>query len=134
MYSTQQAKDLQEKTRQLLQHNDDSKSPEKSIEVLRSILQFHEYRYYVESYALITDTEYDDLYKRLQQLETAHPELITDNSPTQRVGSSLNQSFETVPHIVPMLSLANSYNADDLIDWDRKARELSRLGRSGILY
>src|SRR6185295_4333789 len=72
------------------------------------------------------------LYKQLQQIEQQHPELITADSPTQRVGSTLNAAFPTVQHLVPMLSLDNSYNAEDLLDFDRKARELT--GLSTIEY
>ena len=74
---------------------------------------------------LIADFEYDQLYKQLQHFELKHPDQITADSPSQRIGNSLNQSFQTVAHLVPMLSLDNSYNADDLNDFDRKARELS---------
>jgi DNA ligase (NAD+) len=94
---------------------------------LRKILQFHEYRYYVLNEPLISDYEYDQLYKLLQRSEQKNPLLITPDSPTQRVGSSLNSQFTTVSHLVPMLSLDNSYNADDLTDFDRKARELTGL-------
>lgn len=98
-----------------------------STEELRQVLRFHEHRYYVLNDPLIADVEYDMLYKKLQAAEAAHPEWVTATSPTQRVGSSLNQGFETVSHLVPMLSLENSYNAEDLLDWDRKARESSGL-------
>ena len=94
---------------------------------LQDVLRFHEYRYYVLNDPLITDTEYDRLYKLLERTEQQYPELKTPDSPTQRVGSSLNGNFVTVQHLVPMLSLDNSYNAEDLIDFDRKARELSGL-------
>jgi DNA ligase (NAD+) len=97
------------------------------IDVLRQILRFHEHRYYVLNEPLISDFEYDKLYQSLKDIESTNPSLITSDSPTQRVGSSINKSFETVPHLVPMLSLENSYNADDLIDWDRKAKEQSGL-------
>jgi DNA ligase (NAD+) len=76
---------------------------------------------------LVADVEYDQLYKQLQHLEQQHPELMTKDSPTQRVGSTLNAAFPTVQHLVPMLSLDNSYNAEDLYDFDRKARELTGL-------
>ena len=76
---------------------------------------------------LISDFEYDGLYKLLLKIEAKYPELVTPDSPSQRVGSSLNKGFETVLHLVPMLSLENSYNADDLLDWDRKAKELTSL-------
>lgn len=94
---------------------------------LKQVLQFHEYRYYVLNNPLIADQEYDLLYKWLEKAEHDHPEFISPDSPTQRVGNSLNSQFVTVSHLVPMLSLDNSYNADDLIDFDRKARELTGL-------
>ena len=94
-----------------------------AIDKLRKLLNFHEYQYYVLAQPIISDFEYDVLYQQLVKLETASPDLIVSDSPTQRVGNSLNNSFETVPHLVPMLSLENSYNAEDLNDFDRKARE-----------
>lgn len=94
---------------------------------LRDVLRFHEYRYYVLNEPLLSDYEYDRLYQLLQRTEKANPGSVTSDSPTQRVGSSLNQNFVTVQHLVPMLSLDNSYNAEDLADFDRKARELSGL-------
>lgn len=97
------------------------------ITQLRDILKFHEHRYYVEDNPLISDGEYDVLYKLLEKTEEAHPELITSDSPTQRVAKGLTSVFTTVQHLVPMLSLENSYNAEDLRDWDRKARELTGL-------
>ena len=126
MYSTEQVKDLSALTKTLTTLNHTEKAVE-IIDELRRVLRFHEYRYYVVNDPLISDTEYDHLYKSLEKIETAHPELITYTSPTQRVGSSLNPSFNTVAHLVPMLSLENSYNAEDLVDWDRKARELTGL-------
>jgi len=98
-----------------------------AIEQLRDILRWHEYRYYVQNDPLISDAEYDVLFKILQKFEQEHPAIITSDSPTQRVGVGLANDFAKVEHLVPMLSLENSYNADDLIDWDRKARELSGL-------
>lgn len=97
------------------------------IAALRNVLRFHEHRYYILNDPLISDKEYDELYQRLVKLEANDPSLVTPDSPTQRVGSSLNGNFTTVQHLVPMLSLENSYNAEDLLDWDRKARELSGL-------
>ena len=97
------------------------------IAQLRDILKFHEHRYYVEDNPLISDGEYDVLYKLLEKAEEEHPELITSDSPTQRVAKGLTSVFTTVQHLVPMLSLENSYNAEDLRDWDRKARELTGL-------
>lgn len=125
MYSKEQIAELQRLTDRLSKENHEEKAFE-IVEDLRKVLQFHEYRYYVLNNPLITDTEYDQLYKLLERIEKTNPELITAASPTQRVGSSLNASFRTVAHLVPMLSLENSYNAEDLIDWDRKAREVAK--------
>lgn len=129
MYSSNQIQKLQEHTNEFLSltKKHSAIAAPADIESLREVLRFHEYRYYVQSEPLVSDYEYDQLYQLLQRTEQKHPELITPDSPTQRVGSSLNQSFETVQHLVPMLSLDNSYNAEDLTDFDRKARELSGL-------
>ena len=126
MYSTEQVKELSALTNKLIATSNTEKAFE-IVEDIRKALRFHEYRYYVLNDPLISDTEYDQLYKGLEKIEKDYPELITSTSPTQRVGSSLNPSFNTVAHLVPMLSLENSYNADDLLDWDRKARELTGL-------
>ena len=97
-----------------------------NIEQLRTVLRFHEQRYYVENDPIIGDGEYDTIYKKLQQFEEKYPALITADSPTQRVGKGLIKNFPKVQHLVPMLSLDNSYNAADLTDFDRKVRELSK--------
>src|SRR5690606_19171621 len=94
-----------------------------SINELRALLRFHEYRYYVMNEPLVSDYEYDQLYKILEKIEKEAPELITPDSPTQRVGAGLTKEFPTVPHLVPMLSLDNSYNSEDLKDFDRRIRE-----------
>lgn len=125
MYSPEQTKILTGQSQQFLQSNDALKPVE--IEALRNVLRFHEYRYYVLDNPLVTDTEYDTLYKKLEKFEAENPSLITPDSPTQRVGQNLTNNFVTVPHLVPMLSLENSYNADDLIDWDRKNKEAENL-------
>src|SRR3954468_2608771 len=125
MYSPEQVQHYEKASRQMLKKN----ATTNEIEELRNVLRFHEYRYYVMADPLVSDTEYDQLYKQLEKLETEHPELVTKNSPTQRVGSTLNTAFPTVQHLVPMLSLDNSYNAEDLYDFDRKARELTKLDK-----
>ena len=99
------------------------------IEELRSVLRFHEHRYYVQNDPLISDFEYDQLYKQLEALEKENFDLVTADSPTQRVAKGLTKEFPTVPHLVPMLSLDNSYNSEDLLDFDRKARELTGLSQ-----
>ena len=96
------------------------------IEELREVLRFHEYRYYILNDPLVSDYEYDILYKQLEKLETENPDLIVPDSPTQRVGKGLTKEFPNVQHLVPMLSLDNSYNSEDLVDFDRKARELTK--------
>lgn len=98
-----------------------------NIEALREVLRFHENRYYVKNDPLISDYEYDILFKALEKVEQENPLLVKTDSPTQRVGKGLIKDFPKVNHLVPMLSLENSYNAADLFDWDRKAKELSGL-------
>ncbi len=126
MYNKEQTQQLQQQTISFLKHM------KKGIEApviheLRSLLRFHEYRYYVMNDPLIADAEYDQLYKALEKIEAENPGLITAGSPTQRVSKGLIKDFPKVQHLVPMLSLDNSYNAADLVDFDRKARELSKL-------
>lgn len=95
----------------------------KRVEELRTALDEHNYRYYVLDDPGIPDAEYDRLFRELQTLEAQHPELISDDSPTRRVGSSADTSFEEVAHRLPMLSLDNAFNADELRDFDRRIRE-----------
>jgi DNA ligase (NAD+) len=97
------------------------------IEALRDVLVFHERKYYIEDDPLISDYEYDQLYKQLEALESAYPELITAESPTQRVSTDLSGDFPPVQHTVPMLSLENSYNEDDLNDFDAAVKKLCGL-------
>ena len=84
---------------------------------LRRELHEHNHRYYVENQPTISDQEFDFLMHELQELEARHPEMADANSPTQRVGSDLNQDFRQVPHKYPMLSLANTYSEQDVADW-----------------
>ncbi|MEO6583006.1 MAG: NAD-dependent DNA ligase LigA [Ferruginibacter sp.] len=130
MYTSTQVKELQLKSKAFLKTNTVIDSD--SVENLRAVLRFHEYRYYVENDPLISDAEYDTLYALLEKFEKVNPNLVTSDSPTQRVGKGLINSFPKVQHLVPMLSLQNSYNAEDLVDWDRKARELA--GHDNIEY
>ncbi|HEU5051957.1 MAG TPA: NAD-dependent DNA ligase LigA [Hanamia sp.] len=118
MYTAGGVKELQKKTEELLKN-------EGTAEELRDVLRFHEYRYYILNDPLISDEAYDKLYKKLEKFEAADPSIITPDSPTQRVGNSLNADFVTVPHLVSMLSLENSYNADDLYDWDKRLKTLT---------
>jgi DNA ligase (NAD+) len=130
MYSAGKTKSLQQLTTALLDKVNKGKiDAKKDIDELREVLRFHEYRYYVINDPLVADYEYDQLFKTLETIEAAHPELITTDSPTQRVAKGLTKDFPPAPHLVPMLSLENSYNEEDLIDWDRKARELAKLNQ-----
>lgn len=112
-----------EQTRLLLAKSAEKSLSPEQVEGLREVLRYHEHRYYVLHDPLLADFEYDQLYKALERLEKTHPELIRPDSPTQRVARELTADFPTVRHLVPMLSLENSYNAEDLLDFDRKARE-----------
>lgn len=121
-YNENETRRLAEFTRALM--NETSGSSE-TIAQLVEVLQFHEYRYYVLDSPIISDFEYDQLYQRLKTLEQQFPDAIRPDSPTQRVSPDLIQDFQTVAHTVPMLSLDNSYNAEDLFDFDRRLRDLS---------
>jgi DNA ligase (NAD+) len=127
MYPTEETHRVQKLTTRLLKSLALAKINADEINNLREVLRFHEHRYYFLSDPLISDFEYDQLYKQLENIEKENPGLITADSPTQRVASSLTKDFPSVQHLVPMLSLDNSYNSNDLIDFDRKARELTCL-------
>ncbi len=102
---------------------EDLSNPEEQIDRLREVINFADRKYYVEDNPVLADEEYDRLFKKLQHLEQQFPELITPDSPTQRVAIGLSEKFPPVRHLVPMLSLDNTYNEADLRDWDRKCRE-----------
>ena len=120
-------KELQAQTSGLLKKIKTETISPKDIGDLRKVLRFHENRYYILNDPLISDFEYDQLYKQLESFEKENPDLVVPDSPTQRVAQGLTKSFPSVQHLVPMLSLDNSYNSDDLVDFDRKARELTGL-------
>ena len=109
-----------------------AKDAEKEIEKLRNEIRYHEHRYYVLDNPDISDLEFDKLMKRLQDLEAEHPELVTPDSPSRRVGGTPAVEFSKVRHSTPMLSLDNTYSVDELRDFDRRVRELS--GRSRVEY
>jgi DNA ligase (NAD+) len=99
---------------------------------LRETLRRHEHLYYVLDRPEISDAEYDELMRRLRALEAEHPELVTPDSPTQRVGGKPREGFVKVPHSSPMLSLDNALNEGELRDFDRRVRQL--LGRAAFRY
>jgi len=100
------------------------------IESLRDEIRHHEYRYYVLDDPEISDAEFDRLMNELKRLEAAHPELVTPDSPTQRVGGKPREGFVKVAHSVPMLSLDNAYSEEELRNWERRVHELA--GRKEI--
>jgi len=97
----------------------------RNIEKLRDEIRHHDELYYVENAPEISDREYDELLEKLQQLEAAHPELITPDSPTQRVGGRPAEGFPEVVHTRPMMSLDNSYNIDELRAFDERCQRLA---------
>ena len=108
------------------------KDVEKKIEALREKIRHHEYLYYVLDNPEISDLDYDKLMRQLKDLEAEHPALLTPDSPTQRVGGKPREGFVKVRHSSPMLSLDNTYNEDELRDWERRVHELT--GRQEVDY
>jgi DNA ligase (NAD+) len=104
----------------------------KKIEALREKIRRHEYLYYVLDAPELSDAEFDVLMNELKRIEAAHPELITPDSPTQRVGGKAREGFVKAKHSSPMLSLDNAYSEEELRDWERRVHELS--GRTDLEY
>jgi DNA ligase (NAD+) len=121
MYQLQEEQRLLDLSKQLAK----SDIHEQEAKQLREVIEYADWKYYVKDDPVIADAEYDALFKKLKDFEAQHPELDHKGSPTTRVASGLNADFPSVEHLVPMLSLENSYNAADLLDWDRKCREQS---------
>lgn len=105
---------------------------EATIQALRDVINYADWKYYVQDDSLLTDVEYDTLFKNLKQLEEKFPEQVTADSPTQRVALGLSEKFPAVSHLVPMLSLDNTYNAEDLYDWDKRCKDYA--GTDNIEY
>lgn len=105
---------------------------EAEIESLREKIRYHEHRYFVLDDPEISDADFDLLVKQLKQLEAAHPELVTPDSPTQRVGGKPREGVAKAAHSTPMLSLDNAYNEQELRDWTRRVYELS--GKSKVEF
>lgn len=100
-----------------------SKAKER-IEILRQLIREHDYRYYILDEPTIPDVEYDTLFRELRDLEQLHPELVTSDSPTQRVGVAPQTAFETVKHITPMLSLDNAFSFDEMQKFDQRIKQI----------
>ena len=105
------------------------RSIKKEIEKLREEIRFHDYRYHVLDDPLISDAEYDRLFRRLVEIETDHPELVTLDSPTQKVGAAPQAGFQVVKRDLPMLSLENAMNAEEFVEW--RARLIREIGDAG---
>jgi DNA ligase (NAD+) len=96
---------------------------EQELQELRDTLRHHEYLYYVEDSPEVTDAQYDALMNKLKKLEAEHPELVTPDSPSQRVGGKPKDGFVKMPHSRPMLSLDNAYNVEELRAWEQRVRD-----------
>lgn len=120
MYTTQDEKRLFDQAKSLLQSGTTDVA---DIEALRESINYSDWKYYVQDEPVLADEEYDKLFKLLKNLEEKYPEQVTEDSPTQRVARGLSEKFPTVSHLVPMLSLDNTYNADDLRDWDKRCKD-----------
>src|SRR3977135_3350644 len=111
-----------------------TKPPEQRINELRAAIRHHEERYYIHDDPEIADAEFDGLLHELEQLEAEHPDLVTVDSPTQRVAGRPIEGFDTVEHLVPMLSLDNAYNEEELRAFDERVRKGAGLGDLPVAY
>ena len=128
MYSKTEQRHLFDLSKQYLEADHPAgANVEQQLADLRRVIIYHEWRYYILNDPVLSDFEYDQLFKKLETLEEAHPELITPDSPTQRVSADLTSDFPSVEHLTPMLSLGNSYNAEDLKDFDEQIKRLVNL-------
>src|SRR5919202_4622194 len=107
---------------------------EERLRQLRDQIRHHEERYYIHNDPEISDAEFDRLLHELERLEAEHPDLVTTDSPTQRVAGRPVEGFETVEHIAPMLSLDNAYDDDDLLAFDERVRRGAGLGDAAVRY
>ncbi len=131
-YTAEQQKLFFDETKKYLAKKNAGDLSGDDIHPLEELVRFHEYRYYVLNDPLVSDFEYDQLYKLLEALEKKFPAKASPNSPTRRVSSDLIDDFVTVKHVIPMLSLDNSYDADDLIKFDTQVKKLTE--RNTINY
>src|SRR5689334_20188300 len=102
-----------------------AKDIQRKIEALRDKIRHHEYRYHVLDDPEISDQEFDQFMNELKRIESGRPDLITSDSPTQRVGGKPREGVVKVAHSSPMLSLDNTYNVEELRSWERRVHELS---------
>ncbi len=126
MYSKKDQKRLFELSKSLLLNKSIPNKLQAVTEVqdLHYVIKYHEWKYYIQNDPVLSDFEYDHLFKRLEALEAEFPDLITTDSPTQRVSPDLTTDFPSAEHLTPMLSLANSYNEEDLISFDESIKRV----------
>ncbi|KAA3631710.1 MAG: DNA ligase (NAD(+)) LigA, partial [Bacteroidetes bacterium] len=126
MYQKDNQKALYELSKAYLNENSEQrqKPEQEQLSDLQELIIYHEWRYYIQNDPVISDFEYDTLFKQLEAIEAAHPDWITPDSPTQRVSADLTSDFPSVEHLIPMLSLGNSYNAEDLKEFDQQIKRL----------
>ena len=108
-------------------------APVERIDQLRDRIRYHEHRYFVLDDPEIADRDFDELVRQLRQLEAGHPELVTPDSPTQRVGGKPGQGLIAVEHSLPMLSLDNAYAESELLDFDRRVQESAAGRQAGFV-
>ena len=142
MYTVSEERELQKLTDELLKLIEgktekdwkklSKKEAEELAEKLRRVIRYHDYKYYVQASPVISDYQYDKLFHALEALEKAHPEIVTPDSPTQRISPAFTGEFKKVKHYAEMTSLENTYSAEDLREWDRKVKEL--LGTDKVEY
>src|SRR5438445_10910553 len=111
-----------------------STAPEQRLKELRDAIRHHEERYYIHDDPEISDAEFDTLLHELERLEAEHPELVTPDSPTQRVAGRPAEGFATVEHLVPMLSLDNAYNDEELRAFDERVRKGVETSDASVAY
>lgn len=137
MYAQAEQKRLYELSKQYLDPESavHRQSDDLKAEDLRQLIIYHEWRYYLLNDPVVSDYEYDQLFKQLEAIEEAHPEMVTPDSPTQRVSADVTADFPSVEHLTPMLSLANSYNADDLLEFDQQIKRFLKLAENeAVVY
>ena len=142
MYTKEEERELQQLTDKLLKELEgkteedfkklSTEGARELAEKLRRVIRYHDYKYYVQANPVISDYQYDKLFHALEALEKAHPEVVTPDSPTQRISPAFTGEFQKVKHYAEMTSLENTYSPEDLKEWDRKVKEL--LGTDTVEY
>jgi len=126
MYSAEKQNELYQLSKQLLAANN-GLDLAAQVAALHEVIAYHEWRYYVLNEPVLSDFEFDGLFSLLKKIERENPALLSPNSPTQRVSADLIENFNTVTHLSPMLSLENSYNSEDLREFDARVKKLLNL-------